>query len=51
MSERDSVAVRDTVSHYGRCIDDRDWKGLASILSDAIRFDFTSLWGSGSPRP
>jgi hypothetical protein len=48
MSERDTTAVRDTIGRYGRLIDDRDWDGLASILADAIEFDFTSLWG-GEP--
>lgn len=48
MSEQDPAAVRDTISRYGRFIDDRDWDGLASILADSIRFDFTSLWG-GEP--
>jgi hypothetical protein len=48
MSAEDSLAVRDTVSRYGRFIDDRDWAGLASILADTIELDFTSLWG-GEP--
>jgi SnoaL-like domain len=48
MSAEDSLAVRDTVSRYGRFIDDRDWTGLASILADTIKLDFTSLWG-GEP--
>jgi 3-phenylpropionate/cinnamic acid dioxygenase small subunit len=50
MSERDTTAVGDTIGRYGRLIDDRDWDGLASILADAIEFDFTSLWAE-SPRP
>ena len=48
MSAEDSLAVRDTVSRYGRFIDDRDWARLASILADTIELDFTSLWG-GEP--
>jgi SnoaL-like domain len=48
MSAQDPMAVRDTVSRYGRFIDDRDWAGLASILAGTIRLDFTSLWG-GEP--
>ena len=43
MPEHDAAALRDTISRYGRFIDDRDWDGLASILADAIEFDFTSL--------
>jgi SnoaL-like domain len=48
MSLEDSLAVQDIVSRYGRCIDDRDWAGLASILAEEVRLDFTSLWG-GEP--
>jgi hypothetical protein len=48
MSVQDSLAVRDAISRYGRCIDDRDWVGLASILADEVKLDFTSLWG-GEP--
>lgn len=48
MSVEDSLTVRDTISRYGRCIDDRDWAGLVSILADRIRLDFTPLWG-GEP--
>ena len=45
MPEQDAAAVRDTISWYGRFIDDRDWAGLSPILADTIQFDFTSLWG------
>jgi len=45
MPEQDAAAVRDTISWYGRFIDDRDWAGLSSIVADTIQFDFTSLWG------
>ena len=48
MSEQDSAAVRDTISRYGRFIDDREWAALVSILADTIELDFTSLWG-GEP--
>jgi hypothetical protein len=48
MSAEDSLAVRDTISRYGRFIDDQDWAGLASTLADTIKLDFTSLWG-GEP--
>ena len=48
MSELDSASVRDTISRYGRFIDDRDWTALASFLAETIELDFTSLWG-GEP--
>lgn len=44
----DRQALTDTVLRYGRCIDDRDWDGLAALLSERVDLDFTSLWG-GQP--
>jgi hypothetical protein len=43
MAELDAAAVRDTISRYGRFIDDRDRAALASIPADTIAFDFTSF--------
>lgn len=39
----DRQALTDTVLRYGRCIDDRDWDGLAALLSERVDLDVTSL--------
>ena len=44
----DRQALTDTVLRYGRCIDDRDWEGLAGLFAERVDLDFTSLW-SGQP--
>lgn len=44
----DRFALQDTISRFGRLVDDRNWVGLSQVFAERVKLDYTRLFG-GEP--
>jgi hypothetical protein len=44
----DQFTVQDTISRFGRLVDDQDWPGLPKMFTERVKLDYTRLFG-GTP--